>query len=336
MSNKQKGVLIANPIYDTAFKKLLTADNDIERGNARYFVGTVIGEEITEIDYLPQEYPYHAEHAPQKRTKIKTENKAEKAEKLRLMRLDFVATIRTKSGENKRLLIEVQEAKNPYDLIRFRDYLGEQYKQHAKIDADTNEEIVEPTMPIVVIYVLGFNLEGINTIVMKVNRTYVDLINPDTKLPKNPYVECLTHDSFYIQTARIKEKTYSDWDKCGELLQMLSMFEQNHFVEEKYIKQYPYPITNKNIKKMIETLEYIAADPLTKRLMREEYWQTMNERHRENTIKKQSEKIVTLSDEVAALRRLLQEAGISVPTSLLKKGSTRKKTLKPSNIEKTI
>jgi hypothetical protein len=94
---------------------------------------------------------------------------------------------------------------------------------------------------------------------------------------------------------------------------------------------------------MIETLEYIAADPLTKRLMREEYWQTMNERHRENTIKKQSEKIVTLSgenvalsDENAALRRLLQESGISVPPSLLKKGSTRKKTLKPSNIEKTI
>jgi hypothetical protein len=238
-------------------------------------------------------------------------------EKLRLMRLDFVATIRTQSGENKRVMIEIQQSDNYSDLVRFRDYIGEQYQQKDKTkEKDKTEENVKEErpipMPIVVIYVLGFELPGINTIVMKVGRTYIDLLNTAATFDKNPYIESLSHDSYFIQVPRINAATYAEFDKCPELLQMLSVFEQDYFLEdeeEKTAKKYPYTITNKNIKKMVETLEYIAADPKTRRAMKEEYWDALNERILNN-------KIEFLSEENAALRLLLQQSGIPIPPNL--------------------
>jgi roadblock/LC7 domain-containing protein len=171
---------------------------------------------------------------------------------------------------------------------------------------------------------LEFNLSGINTIAMKVSRTYIDLINPDAKLNKNSYIECLSHDCYFIQVSRINAETYNDMDKCSELLQMLSVFEQDYFVDdEKTIKKYPYTITKKKKKKMIDTLEYIAADPIMRKIMKEEYWAAMNERIWKSQVETLSEesaakadKIAELSSENTELRRQLQQAGISISTNL--------------------
>ena len=59
--------------------------------------------------------------------------------------------------------------------------------------------------------------------------------------------------------------------------QMLSLFEQDYFVEDIFTKKYKYPITNINIKTMVETLAYISADPKVRREMQEEYWAAQNE-----------------------------------------------------------
>ena len=56
MTKRQKGIIIANPMYNVVFK-LLMADKDI----ARYFVGTVLGEKITDTDFAPQEYSYEVD-----------------------------------------------------------------------------------------------------------------------------------------------------------------------------------------------------------------------------------------------------------------------------------
>jgi len=268
MTNAPTDVIIANPIYDVVFKNLMTTENDTGRENARYFLGTILGEEIVEIDLLPQEYTYHA------KPKIKQGKKKgkEKPESMSYIRMDFVATIRTKSGEDKRVMIELQKCREPENIVRFRTYLGEQYKQTDK--ERINKEIEIEPIPVVFIYILGFNLTAYNTIVMKVDKSYIDLINNDEMkiVGEDPYIELLNHDSYYIQVARINGEMYKDWDKCNELKQLLSLFEQDYFVEANYIKKYPYPITNKNIKKMVETLKYIAADPKMRRIMQEEYW----------------------------------------------------------------
>ena len=58
---------------------------------------------------------------------------------------------------------------------------------------------------------------------------------------------------------------------------------------------------------MVETLEYISADPKVRRAMQEEYWAAQNEIIWEKQVE-------TLSDQNAELRRLLQQAGIGIPS----------------------
>jgi len=43
-------------------------------------------------------------------------------------RLDFSARIKTQNGAVKQVIIEIQKAKFAADIMRFRRYLGEQYK----------------------------------------------------------------------------------------------------------------------------------------------------------------------------------------------------------------
>jgi len=79
------------------------------------------------------------------------------------------------------------------------------------------------------------------------------------------------------------------------------LFEQDYFVDKNFLKKYPYPITDKNIKKMITTLEYIAADPKMRRAMEEEYWAELDEIlwkqalvEKDNTIAQQAREIAEL------------------------------------------
>jgi hypothetical protein len=95
-------------------------------------------------------------------------------------------------------------------------------------------------------------------------------------------------------------------------------------------------MTDKNIKKMVETLEYIAADPKTRRVMQEEYWAALNETIWENQLtavtnknevltNKNEEltnknealtnKVTTQSNEIVELRQMLQQAGIEIPST---------------------
>ena len=318
MTTQQADIIIANPIYDVVFKNLMTTAKGTNRDIAGYFVGTILGEEIEDIELLPQEYTYH--------TKLGEKAKQQKGgDTLTLIRLDFVATIRTRSGEHKKVLIEIQKSKKPTDLLRFRTYLGEQYKQtDTKKSKDDRPEDV---LPIVIIYMLGFTLSEIGSIAVKVNRTYIDMLCGDELKYKNPFIECLTHDAYFIQVPRIDRNTYAEWERCSELEQMLSLFEQNYFVEEDFYKRYPYPITDKRIKKMVETLEYIAADPKTRRIMQEEYWAALNETIWEsqvtaltkenavqaNKIKTQAKEKAAQAHEITTLRRLLKQAGIEIP-----------------------
>jgi len=303
-----KEKIIANPIYDAVFKNLMMTSKGTNKDIAGYFVGTILGEEIADIDLLPQEYTYHSK------------SKKNNAEILTLIRLDFVATIRTKSGEYKKVLIEIQKSQKPTDLLRFRTYLGEQYKQLDTITV--KEEKIEQALPIVVIYMLGFTLPKIEAISTKVKRTYIDTMSDNEITNKSPFIESLTHDAYFIQVPRIKRDTYSEWDKCSELKKMLSLFEQDYFVDENFLKTYPYPITDKNIKKMVETLEYIATDPKIRRAMQEEYWAAQNEILWENqvtTLTNQNviltNEVTTLSNENEELRRMLQQAGIFISST---------------------
>ena len=239
-------MIIANPIYDTVFKRLME-----NQRAARFFIGTLLDKEITAVQMLPQEFTRYNE-----------------ADKLTVFRLDFMATVRTDSGELQKVLIEMQKAKEETDLMRFRGYLGEQYKKEDEVDG------VKMALPITTIYILGFKLPEIPTACMKVGREYKDLVNNVPIDARSPFVEKLTHDSYIVQVGRITGRYQTPLDK------LLSIFEQAYFpYATDAVKQYKHEPDDADVQAITELLHHVGTDPDERKELDDEieYRRTINE-----------------------------------------------------------
>jgi len=238
-------MLIANPIYDVVFKRMMENEKV-----ARFFIGTLLEQIIETVELKPQEFTYIDELAG-----------------LAVFRLDFIATIKTDSGEYKKILIEIQKARNEIDLMRFRNYLAEQYK---KEDTINDEKVI---LPITTIYILGFKLTEIDSACIKVERNYIDLINKIVLKTKNEFVEKLTHDSFIVQVERITDRYQTRLDK------LLSVFEQNHFVDDRKItKEFSHNTDVEELKIITEILHHSGTDSEERKKIEieQEAWRSVN------------------------------------------------------------
>ena len=296
-------MLIANPIYDTVFKRLME-----NRRIARFFIETLIGEQVEDIAMVPQEYTYRTnEKITEQKTEIAQDGREENAVVLSIVRHDFVAAIRTAGGENKKVLIEIQKSSKPADLLRFRTYLGEQYKRADMIEAASGK--VEKGLPIITIYLLGFTLPEIKSPAIRVNRTYIDMIEQKEIKQKSDWIESLTHDGYFVQIPLVKGKPRSSLEKA------LSVFEQQYFFDDKKtIKEYDYPIDDENVKTMVEVLRHAAADARTKREMEEAWWAELNEKEyermaefKDKIIAEKDKSLAEKDKEIAELRKRLGE-----------------------------
>lgn len=247
-------MVIANPIYDVVFKRLMENERV-----AKFFIGTLLDETVERVEVIPQEFTYTKELGG-----------------MSLFRLDFIATIKTKTGEYQKLLIEVQKSRNEIDLMRFRNYLAEQYKKEDKIDDDS------VVLPITTIYILGFKLPEIESPCIRVKRNYLDLIDKKVINRKSEFVEKLTHDSFIVQVERIEGKVQTRLDK------LLSIFEQRYFVDDReIIKDYPYATDDETVNLMIDILHYAGTTPEEKRKIEneQEAWRTIEAMWKERSQK---------------------------------------------------
>lgn len=238
-------MIIANPIYDTVFKRMMENERV-----AKFFIGTLLEEEIISVEVKPQEFTYTDELAG-----------------LAVFRLDFIATIKTEKEEYKKILIEIQKAKNQIDLMRFRRYLGEQYKKENKINNENQ------ALPITTIYILGFTLPDIDSACIKVERKYKDLVNKTIIEKKSDFIEKLTHDSFVVQVDRITDRYQTSLDK------LLSVFEQNNFADDRKItKQFQHPTDTEDVKIMTDILHHSGTNPEERKRIEneQEAWRTVN------------------------------------------------------------
>ena len=245
-------MIIANPLYDTAFKGLIS-DHDV----AKTLIGTLLETEVLKVE------PRITEHIkPMKEDDLRP----------KCLRLDYAAIIRNEKGEEQKILIEVQKASGADNILRFREYLA--------VAGYMKKEEEENPLPIVTIYFLGFKLENVPTPCLKVARQYVDMLENKVLEAKEKFVELLTHDSFVIQTHRINTIE----NPKTELEKILSVFEQRNFVDGKETAiDYKYPVEEGSVKKMIKILQYIYTDPEERKKMDEEaYWNF----HDENTVGK--------------------------------------------------
>jgi len=256
-------MLIANPIYDVVFKRLMENEKV-----AKFFIGTLLDQNIESLQIKPQEYTYKGEldlSDPQAIAEL--ENRIRERYTIWVYRLDFIATVRTQSGELKKVLIEIQKTRNPIDLMRFRNYLAEQYK---KQDVIQGEKVI---LPITTIYILGFKLPEIETACIKVERNYKDLINQTIIYKKSEFVEKLTHDSYIVQVERITDRYQTRLDK------LLSVFGQYNFADDKEItKVFSHEVDIDELKLMTEILHYIGTEPAERKRIEDEQeaWRTIS------------------------------------------------------------
>jgi len=199
-------MIIANPIYDAVFKYLLE-DKDI----ARDLLSAILGEQITSIEVKPQE-----------QTGTVADNL------IILYRVDFKAIIKTKTNETKKILIELQKAKHPLDVSRFRRYLGDNYRKPDVTEYKAGKP-VSRTLPIVTVYFLGFKLPHMHDApIVKVSNTYT---NAGTGVPlgkTTPFLEQLTHTGFAVQIPLLKPKLKS------RLEQLLLVFSQDFVTDDRH------------------------------------------------------------------------------------------------------
>ncbi len=195
-------MLIANPIYDAAFKYLLD-DSDI----ARRLLSVIIDEEIIELEVKPQEQLAFSETLF-----------------VKVLRLDFKAIIKTKTGERKAVLIELQKGKYLIDIMRFRRYLGENYQREEEIRDEAGELKKQP-LPIITVYFLGFRLGQVSAPIVRVNRIYTDVSTNETLQVRDEFIEQLTHDCLVIQIPRLPVKYQSRVER------ILSVFNQRYVMD---------------------------------------------------------------------------------------------------------
>ncbi|MDR0603254.1 MAG: hypothetical protein LBG80_03005 [Bacteroidales bacterium] len=124
----QSAIIIANPMYDTVFKKLMENERI-----AKFFLSTILEQQVVSLDIRPQEYTYKSDPDLKKNRKRKRPE-PEHNIGYSIFRIDFMATIITATGEKKKILIEIQKSYDEEDLMRFRNYLAEQYKRIDKVN----------------------------------------------------------------------------------------------------------------------------------------------------------------------------------------------------------
>ena len=196
------GVEVANPIYDVVFKYLMQ-----DQRVARLLIGRITGLEVQSLTVSPQETSVHrAPDAPDHDLP------------LTLLRMDFAARVRTADGRDRQVLIEIQKAKAPTVVERFRLYLGQQMSSRDNVVTHASGRT--EALPIVTIYFLGYDLGVSDESVIDVCPQVTERRTGREVEASHPLVEGIHHRSHIIQIPRLASR------RRDELERVLAIFDQ--------------------------------------------------------------------------------------------------------------
>ncbi len=232
---------IANPIYDSVFKHLME-DREIAQG----LISRLLGVPVLELTPQPQEITERA-----------AIGLGDSAGHMRVYRIDFSAIVQTADGRQHRVLIELQKAGRSEAAGRFRTYLGRHYAMPPR---------VQPPLPIIAIYILGFALNEALPPVIKVKRQYLNGVTgaPVTGAQPEPFIENFTHDAVLVQIPEIEGTGDTDIERA------LAIFDQTHREQDPHYLQLSPDETAPHdpfVQKMLRTLLAAASDAETQKQM---------------------------------------------------------------------
>lgn len=198
---------IANPLYDHAFKYLMSNDK-----LARKVLSVILEKEVLELELSQQEVVVEDEER-----------------RFTLYRLDFKAVILDENGRKETVLIELQKSKLPTNVLRFRNYLGLAYTHKIKVKHPETQVEQDSALPIISIYILGYNVEDIPHVAIKVNHSIIDMSSREELDLQSDFIDLLTHTTCILQVRRLPKQRRS------RIEQFLTLFNQAWVMEEKYI-----------------------------------------------------------------------------------------------------
>ncbi len=243
---------VANPIYDVVFKHLMQSDRV-----ARLLVGQIAGFDVQSLELRPQEVA------------IPRDGTADRLP-LTVIRMDFAARVRTADGRLRQVLIEIQKAKTPTVVGRFRRYLGERLR-----DGDSPlapDPGVSMAVPIVAIYFLGYDL-GLS------DEPVIDVC-PDVRERRtgrrldagHPFVSSLRHRSRVIQIPRLAKRRRDDLERFLSIFDQAQAAGDRHVLrieEEDYPQQWAFVLrrlraamAEENVRRSMEGEDELLRDSI--------------------------------------------------------------------------
>jgi parvulin-like peptidyl-prolyl isomerase len=209
-------MLIANPIYDVVFKYMME-----DARVAKIFLSAVMGKEVMDIEFLPQEL-----------SGTTTDGKKLPSLGLTVYRLDFSARIKTESGKEEVVIIEVQKTKMYNEVVRFRRYLGKQYmnERNSYEQVDSSGRLMKLGMPIYAVYFLGELLPGFEEFpVVHVKNMLIDHTSKQMIEEHPMFIKSLYHEGTIVSIPALKGKRREDLEI------LLSIFDQSKTTEDMHI-----------------------------------------------------------------------------------------------------
>lgn len=254
---------IANPIYDVIFKYLM---ENMEI--AQYIISAILDEEIVSLELQPQELVTQTEGG------------------IKVARMDFKAVIKTKAGELKATLIELEKNKRGLEVPRFRRYFGHNYFKETTITTDTGKT-EQVDLPITVIYFLGYELnKDIDAAVLKVERIYRNVVTNTIFTLKDSFLEALSHDLYVIQIPKLAMVVQT------ELEQLLDVFNVSKYkTNDKHILEYTGVTTNPKVKRVLKYLnKAMQADEIVEAMKVEDEIDNLIDGHKRETAEERRQK----------------------------------------------
>ncbi|MEZ4988072.1 MAG: hypothetical protein R2795_24095 [Saprospiraceae bacterium] len=198
---------IANPLYDHAFKYLMSNDRI-----ARKVLSVILDKEVISLEPRQQEIVIE-----------------DPLRQFTLYRLDFKAQIVDKDGREETVLIELQKSKLPTNVLRFRDYLGATYSRQKEVPKENDVPSAATAYPIVSIYILGYNVKDIPVMAAKVDRKIIDASSNQELHIQSDFIDLLTHTCYILQVRRLPEHRRTRIEK------LMTLFNQVWIKEKSYI-----------------------------------------------------------------------------------------------------
>jgi hypothetical protein len=194
--------------------------------------------------------------------------------------------------------------------MRFRKYLGEQYKSNenirkVKVNRKHRGKLVEveeeQAIPILSIYFLGYSLDYFKAPVIRVQRDCYDDATDEKLEGEEEFIECLSHDSYIIQVPYLSDEHKTEVEK------MLCVFDQSKLTSDHHIlniRETGYPAKYRPI---IRRLQRAISEPSVRKKMDVEDEITNEFKKMARTIQQQKEELMESEKALAEKDKTLEQ-----------------------------